>query len=34
VDAWSDAALAGTGDDREAPALMVSTVDALLGVKL
>jgi L-cysteine:1D-myo-inositol 2-amino-2-deoxy-alpha-D-glucopyranoside ligase len=34
VDAWTDAALAGTGDDRAAPALMASTVDALLGVRL
>ena len=34
VDAWADAALAGAGDDTEAPALMASTVDALLGVRL
>jgi L-cysteine:1D-myo-inositol 2-amino-2-deoxy-alpha-D-glucopyranoside ligase len=34
VDAWADAALAGTGDDPSAPALMASTVDALLGVRL
>jgi L-cysteine:1D-myo-inositol 2-amino-2-deoxy-alpha-D-glucopyranoside ligase len=34
VDGWADAALAGTGDDPEAPALMASTVDALLGIKL
>jgi L-cysteine:1D-myo-inositol 2-amino-2-deoxy-alpha-D-glucopyranoside ligase len=34
VDAWADAALAGAGDDPAAPALMASTVDALLGVRL
>jgi L-cysteine:1D-myo-inositol 2-amino-2-deoxy-alpha-D-glucopyranoside ligase len=34
VDAWSDAALSGAGDDKQAPALMVRTVDALLGVRL
>jgi L-cysteine:1D-myo-inositol 2-amino-2-deoxy-alpha-D-glucopyranoside ligase len=34
VDAWADAALADGGDDPDAPALMVSAVDALLGVKL
>jgi L-cysteine:1D-myo-inositol 2-amino-2-deoxy-alpha-D-glucopyranoside ligase len=34
VDAWSDAALTGTGDDEEAPALMSRTVDALLGIHL
>ena len=34
VDTWADAALAGAGDDTEAPALMASTVDALLGVRL
>jgi L-cysteine:1D-myo-inositol 2-amino-2-deoxy-alpha-D-glucopyranoside ligase len=34
VDAWSEAALAGVGDDAEAPALMATTVDALLGIRL
>jgi L-cysteine:1D-myo-inositol 2-amino-2-deoxy-alpha-D-glucopyranoside ligase len=34
VDAWVDAALAGAGDDAAAPALMATTVDALLGVRL
>jgi L-cysteine:1D-myo-inositol 2-amino-2-deoxy-alpha-D-glucopyranoside ligase len=34
VDAWSEAALAGAGDDPQAPALMARTVDALLGIKL
>jgi L-cysteine:1D-myo-inositol 2-amino-2-deoxy-alpha-D-glucopyranoside ligase len=34
VDAWADAALAGAGDDPEAPALMAKAVDALLGVRL
>jgi L-cysteine:1D-myo-inositol 2-amino-2-deoxy-alpha-D-glucopyranoside ligase len=34
VDAWSEAALAGAGDDAEAPALMATTVDALLGIRL
>ncbi|SDY98740.1 L-cysteine:1D-myo-inositol 2-amino-2-deoxy-alpha-D-glucopyranoside ligase [Micromonospora pattaloongensis] len=34
VDAWADAALAGSGDDREAPALLADTVDALLGIRL
>ena len=34
VDAWADATLAGEGDDREAPALVSRTVDALLGVLL
>jgi L-cysteine:1D-myo-inositol 2-amino-2-deoxy-alpha-D-glucopyranoside ligase len=34
VDAWVDATLADAGDDREAPALMASAVDALLGNKL
>jgi L-cysteine:1D-myo-inositol 2-amino-2-deoxy-alpha-D-glucopyranoside ligase len=34
VDAWADAALAGAGDDPEAPALMRRTVDARLGVRL
>jgi L-cysteine:1D-myo-inositol 2-amino-2-deoxy-alpha-D-glucopyranoside ligase len=34
VDAWAEAALAGTGDDDQAPALMARTVDALLGVRL
>jgi L-cysteine:1D-myo-inositol 2-amino-2-deoxy-alpha-D-glucopyranoside ligase len=34
VDAWSEAALAGAGDDSQAPALMARTVDALLGIRL
>ncbi len=34
VDAWVDATLAGVGDDDGAPALVASTVDALLGVRL
>jgi L-cysteine:1D-myo-inositol 2-amino-2-deoxy-alpha-D-glucopyranoside ligase len=34
VDAWSEAALSGAGDDAEAPALMARTVDALLGIRL
>ena len=34
VDAWADATLAGAGDDPAAPALMATTVDALLGVTL
>jgi L-cysteine:1D-myo-inositol 2-amino-2-deoxy-alpha-D-glucopyranoside ligase len=34
VDDWADRALGGSGDDREAPALMARTVDALLGVRL
>ena len=34
IDAWVDAALAGSGDDTDAPALFASTVDALLGVRL
>jgi L-cysteine:1D-myo-inositol 2-amino-2-deoxy-alpha-D-glucopyranoside ligase len=34
VDAWSEAALAGIGDDDSAPALMSRTVDALLGIRL
>ncbi len=34
VDAWADAALAGAGDDAEAPDLLVKTVNALLGVRL
>ena len=34
VDAWADATLQGEGDDREAPAVMASTVEALLGIKL
>ena len=34
VDAWSEAALAGVGDDAGAPALMATTVDALLGIRL
>jgi L-cysteine:1D-myo-inositol 2-amino-2-deoxy-alpha-D-glucopyranoside ligase len=34
VDSWADAALAGQHDDLTAPALMASTVDALLGIKL
>jgi L-cysteine:1D-myo-inositol 2-amino-2-deoxy-alpha-D-glucopyranoside ligase len=34
VDAWADAALAGEGDDPDAPALVATTVDALLGIAL
>ncbi|WP_430784353.1 cysteine--1-D-myo-inosityl 2-amino-2-deoxy-alpha-D-glucopyranoside ligase [Actinoplanes sp. G11-F43] len=34
VDAWSEAALSGVGDDTTAPELMSRTVDALLGVRL
>jgi L-cysteine:1D-myo-inositol 2-amino-2-deoxy-alpha-D-glucopyranoside ligase len=34
VDAWAEAALSGAGDDTAAPALMATTVDALLGVRL
>jgi L-cysteine:1D-myo-inositol 2-amino-2-deoxy-alpha-D-glucopyranoside ligase len=34
VDAWADDALAGTGTDADAPALMSRTVDALLGIRL
>jgi L-cysteine:1D-myo-inositol 2-amino-2-deoxy-alpha-D-glucopyranoside ligase len=34
VDAWADAALAGTGDDADAPALVGQAVDALLGIRL
>ncbi|MFC7274700.1 cysteine--1-D-myo-inosityl 2-amino-2-deoxy-alpha-D-glucopyranoside ligase [Paractinoplanes rhizophilus] len=34
VDAWSEAALTATGDDESAPALMRTTVDALLGIRL
>jgi L-cysteine:1D-myo-inositol 2-amino-2-deoxy-alpha-D-glucopyranoside ligase len=34
IDAWVDAALAGEGADGSAPALVASTVDALLGVRL
>jgi L-cysteine:1D-myo-inositol 2-amino-2-deoxy-alpha-D-glucopyranoside ligase len=34
VDTWADAALAGAGDDAQAPALMARTVDALLGIRL
>jgi len=34
VDTWADATLQGEGNDREAPALMSATVDALLGIKL
>jgi L-cysteine:1D-myo-inositol 2-amino-2-deoxy-alpha-D-glucopyranoside ligase len=34
VDAWVDAALAGEGGDPAAPALVSSTVDALLGIRL
>jgi L-cysteine:1D-myo-inositol 2-amino-2-deoxy-alpha-D-glucopyranoside ligase len=34
VDAWADAALAGTGTDPEAPALMSTMADALLGIAL
>ncbi|MEV0396829.1 cysteine--1-D-myo-inosityl 2-amino-2-deoxy-alpha-D-glucopyranoside ligase [Polymorphospora rubra] len=34
VDAWAAATLAGTGADPAAPALMSTTVDALLGIRL
>ncbi|MDT5033111.1 MAG: L-cysteine:1D-myo-inositol 2-amino-2-deoxy-alpha-D-glucopyranoside ligase [Actinoplanes sp.] len=34
VDAWAEAALAGAGDDTDAPTLMARTVDALLGIRL
>ena len=34
VDGWADSALAGTGADRAAPALVADAVDALLGVRL
>ncbi|MEU8613752.1 cysteine--1-D-myo-inosityl 2-amino-2-deoxy-alpha-D-glucopyranoside ligase [Actinoplanes sp. NPDC048791] len=34
VDAWSEAAVSGVGDDTQAPALMARTVDALLGIRL
>ncbi|HEU4346778.1 MAG TPA: cysteine--1-D-myo-inosityl 2-amino-2-deoxy-alpha-D-glucopyranoside ligase [Actinoplanes sp.] len=34
IDAWSDAALSGVGDDTAAPALLARTVDALLGIRL
>ncbi|MEV5572004.1 cysteine--1-D-myo-inosityl 2-amino-2-deoxy-alpha-D-glucopyranoside ligase [Spirillospora sp. NPDC052269] len=34
IDAWADAALAGIGDDAEAPARVRAIADALLGVEL
>ncbi len=34
VDSWAEAALAGEGDDPQAPALVRDAVDALLGVRL
>jgi L-cysteine:1D-myo-inositol 2-amino-2-deoxy-alpha-D-glucopyranoside ligase len=34
VDAWAEAALSGSGDDPDAPALMSRTVDARLGIRL
>jgi L-cysteine:1D-myo-inositol 2-amino-2-deoxy-alpha-D-glucopyranoside ligase len=34
VDAWAEEALAANGSDVEAPALMASTVDSLLGIRL
>jgi len=34
IDEWADHALAGTGADPQAPALMAETCDALLGVRL
>jgi len=34
IDAWSEAAVSGVGDDTQAPALMARTVDALLGIRL
>lgn len=34
VDVWVAAAIAGAGDDREAPAVVAQTVDALLGISM
>ncbi|MGZ4616762.1 MAG: cysteine--1-D-myo-inosityl 2-amino-2-deoxy-alpha-D-glucopyranoside ligase, partial [Actinomycetes bacterium] len=34
VDRWVAGALRGDGDDPAAPALVASTVDALLGIRL
>jgi L-cysteine:1D-myo-inositol 2-amino-2-deoxy-alpha-D-glucopyranoside ligase len=34
VDAWADAALGDAGGDADAPRLVASTVDALLGIRL
>jgi L-cysteine:1D-myo-inositol 2-amino-2-deoxy-alpha-D-glucopyranoside ligase len=34
IDAWADEALAGTTEDPSAPALMATTADALLGIRL
>jgi L-cysteine:1D-myo-inositol 2-amino-2-deoxy-alpha-D-glucopyranoside ligase len=34
VDAWADDTLAGVGSDRTAPALLIQTLDTLLGLKL
>ena len=34
IDAWVDATLAGVGADPDAPAVVASAVDALLGVRL
>ncbi|MCP2342636.1 cysteinyl-tRNA synthetase [Actinomadura rupiterrae] len=34
VDAWADAALAGTGDDAKAPAQVRALTDTLLGIAL
>ncbi|GHJ44633.1 L-cysteine:1D-myo-inositol 2-amino-2-deoxy-alpha-D-glucopyranoside ligase [Catellatospora sp. TT07R-123] len=34
IDAWADDTLAGAGTDRDAPALMARTLDALLGLAL
>ncbi|MBB5873810.1 L-cysteine:1D-myo-inositol 2-amino-2-deoxy-alpha-D-glucopyranoside ligase [Allocatelliglobosispora scoriae] len=34
VDTWAEDALAGSGTDPASPALMATTVDALLGIKL
>ena len=34
IDTWADDTLAGVGTDRDAPALMSTTLDALLGLKL
>ncbi|MEU5940152.1 cysteine--1-D-myo-inosityl 2-amino-2-deoxy-alpha-D-glucopyranoside ligase [Micromonospora sp. NPDC047548] len=34
ADDWADRALAGAGDDPQAPALFADTVDALLGIRL
>jgi L-cysteine:1D-myo-inositol 2-amino-2-deoxy-alpha-D-glucopyranoside ligase len=33
VDEWAAAALAGSGDDAQAPAAVAAAVDALLGIQ-